>query len=49
MPDNGGSVVVCARPLYIQEAQKRLSRQRLHEKLRADPLHDYQQKVKSRV
>ena len=48
MPDKEGTVVVWAGPLslYIQEAQKQLSDQRFYEKL-ADPLQDYQQKVKS--
>ena len=47
--DKGGPVVVWARPLYIQEAQKQLSDQRFYEKLSADPLQDYQRKVKSTV
>ena len=36
-------------PLYIQEAQKQLSDQRFYQKLSADPLQDYQWKVKSTV
>ena len=47
--DKGGAVVVWARPLYIQEAQKQLSDQRFYENLSADPLQDYQRKVKSTV
>ena len=47
--DKGGAVVVWARPLYIQEAQKQLSNQRFYQKLSADPLQDYQRKVKSTV
>ena len=44
-PADKGGVVVWARPLYIQEAQKQLSDQRFYEKLSADPLQDYQRKV----
>ena len=47
--DKGGAVVVWARPLYIQEAQKQLCEQRFYQKLSADPLQDYQRKVKSTV
>ena len=47
--DKGGAVVVWAHPLYIQEAQKQLSDQRFYQKLNADPLQDYQWKVKSTV
>ena len=43
--DKVGAVVVWARPLYIQEAQKQLSNQRFYQKLSADPLQDYQRKV----
>ena len=48
--DKGGAGVVWVRPLYIQEAQqKQLSDQRFYENLSADPLQDYQGKVKSTV
>ena len=47
--DKGGAVVVWARPLYIQEAQKHLSDRRFYDKLSADPLQTYQRKVKSTV
>ena len=47
--DKGGAVVIWAHPLYIQEAQKQLSDQRFYQKLSADPLQDYQRKVKSTV
>ena len=47
--DKGEAVVVWARPLYIQGAQKQPSDQRFYEKLSADPLQDYQRKVKSTV
>ena len=49
LADKGRAVVVWTRPLYIQEAQKQLSDQRFYEKLSADPLQDYQRKVKSTV
>ena len=47
--DKGGAVVDWPRPLYIQEAQTQCSDQRFYEKLSADPLQDYQRKVKSTV
>jgi len=47
--DKGGAVVVWSRPLYIQEGQKQLSDQRFYEKLTADPLQEYQHKVKTTV
>ena len=40
------AVVVWARPLYIQEAQKQLSDRRFYDKLSADPLQTCQRKVK---
>jgi len=47
--DKGGAVVVWSCPLYIQEAQKQLSDQRFYEELTADPLQEYQHKVKTTV
>ena len=45
--DKGGAGVIWVRFLYIQEAHKQLSDQRFYEKLSADPLQNYQRKVKS--
>ncbi|KAK2556809.1 hypothetical protein P5673_021016 [Acropora cervicornis] len=47
--DNGGAVVVWARPLYIREAQKQLSDRRFYDKVSADPLQACQRKVKSTI
>ncbi|XP_074608682.1 uncharacterized protein LOC141863093 [Acropora palmata] len=47
--DKGGAVIVWARPLYIQEAQKQLSDRRFYDKFSADPLQACQRKVKSTI
>ena len=47
--DKGEAVVVRARPLYIQEAQRQLSDRRFYDKLSADPPQACQRKVKSTI
>ena len=47
--DNGGAVVVWLRQLYLGEARRQLSEERLYEKLGSEPINDGQQQVKSTI